>query len=161
MGSKLPPKKSRKVANSNYQDDFDREFGKFRDEDEEREEGKMPKSPKELQEAYNKVSVTELTRYLWKQVEKREKEVDKRFKTTGEIYKWLRKNLEVDIVYTQSVTSKMKTAGTKKCSLCTAEKCKIWYDIHHPDKSKKLLNKKSELASRCNCKTRFLRLYTV
>ena len=36
VGRQLAPKKSRKVANSSYQDDFDREFGKFRDKDEEK-----------------------------------------------------------------------------------------------------------------------------
>ena len=36
MGSKLPPKKSRKVANSTYQDNFDKEFGKFSNKDKKR-----------------------------------------------------------------------------------------------------------------------------
>ena len=74
---------------------------------------------------------------------------------------WLRKNIKVEVLYKQTVTSKMKTAGTKKCGLCTAEQRIIWRDFQDRTKSMKMLNKRSEIGQQCTCKTRFLRLITI
>ena len=74
---------------------------------------------------------------------------------------WLRQNIKVELLYKQTVTSKLKTAGTKKCGLCAAERRIIWEDSHDSTKSKKMLNKRSEIGQRCSCTTRFLRLFTM
>ena len=112
---RIKPKKSRKPAKSidessssecsttasegsSCEDDFAKEFGKIRIEEDEEKEEETPKSQKELQLAYNKVNCTVLTRYLWKEVEKHEKGT-KQFKTTGQMYTWVRQHLLLEIVY--------------------------------------------------------------
>ena len=85
-----------------------------------------PTSLEELRIAYNNVdSISELTRFLWKQIEEHER-VNGSFKNKGEIYAWVRRNIETSIVHEQSVTSRMKTAGKKFCSLCLAERVNIF-----------------------------------
>ena len=59
---------------------------------------------------------------------------------------------------TQYVTSRMKTAGKKFCSLCLAERVNIFIAMNS-EGSNKLMNKKSEFTGACSCKARFLRLY--
>ena len=53
----------------------------------------------------------------------------------------------------------MKTAGKEYCSLCIAERVNIFCHMSDSKKSKKLMNKKSELTGKCSCNARFLRLY--
>ena len=113
----------------------------------------LPKSNKDREDEA-KTSCTALTRYIWDKVEKQ------KFETTGEMYIWVRNNLEVTIVHQGSVSSRMKTAGSKNCSLCMAERMTIYYDSNHKERSKYLMNKKSELYGRCSCTTRFHRLTT-
>ena len=47
----------------------------------------QPNLQKNIQESYDKVSCTELTRYLWSQAEKRN------FKSVLDMYAWIRENL--------------------------------------------------------------------
>ena len=83
---------------------------------------KTPKTEQELAEQIKKLNWSEATRYLWKRALEQEKKQGYQFKTTGKMKEWLRKNIKVEMLYKQTVTSKMKTAGTKKCGLCTAER---------------------------------------
>ena len=53
----------------------------------------------------------------------------------------------------------MKTAGREHCSLCMVERVNIFCHINDSEKSKKLMNKRSELTGKCSCNARFLRLY--
>ena len=104
---------------------------------------------------------SECTRYFWKKALEQEEKQGSQFKTTRQMKKWLRENIKVEALYKQTVTSKMKTAGTKKCGLCTAERRIIWKDFQDSTKSKKMLNKRSEIGQQCTCTTRFLRLITM
>ena len=100
-------------------------------------------SLEELQNAYNNVdSISELTRFLWKRVEEHER-VNGLFRNKGEMYAWARRNIKSSIVNEQSVTSRMKTAGKKFCSLCLAERGNIFIATNS-EGSNKLMNKKSE-----------------
>ena len=87
-------------------------------------------SLEELQIAYNNVdSISELTRFLWKRVEEHE-QVNGLFKNKGEMYASVRHNIKTSIVHEQSVSSRMKTAGKKFCSLCLAERVNIFIVIN-------------------------------
>ena len=111
-----------------------------------------------MREGLNRFEFTELTRFLWKRIEINEIACGE-FKNIGEAYAWTRANLKTKILYEQSITSKMRTAGKSYCSLCMAERINIFCHINDSKKSKKLMNKRSELTGKCSCNTRFLRLY--
>ena len=101
----------------------------------------------ELRTGYNNVdSISELTRLLWKQVEEHER-VNGSFKHKGEMYGWVRHNIKASIVYEQSVTSRMKIAGKRFCSLCLAERVNIFFAMHS-EGSKRLTNKNLSLRGR-------------
>ena len=74
------------------------------------------------------------------------------------MYSWIRKNVKTTILYEQSATSRMKTAGKRLCSLCMAERVNL-FCATNSEGSNKLMNKKSELTGACSCNARFLRLY--
>ena len=116
-----------------------------------------PKSIEELRDVYNKIDCTELTRFMWKRVEEHEG-VNGTFKQIGDMYSWIRTNMKTTIMYEQTVTSRMKTAGKKFCSLCMAERVNI-FCATNSEGSNKLMNKKSELTGVYSCNARFLRLY--
>lgn len=133
---------------------FQKVFGRPTD----KKKNPNPMSLEELKFAYNNVdSISELTRFIWKRVEEHEG-VNGSFKNKGEMYAWVRRNIETSIEHEQSVTSRMKTAGKKFCSLCLAERVNIFIAMHS-EGSNKLMNKKSEFTGACSCKARFLRLY--
>ena len=133
---------------------FQKVFGRPTD----KKKNPNPRSLEELKIAYNNVdSISELTRFIWKRVEEHEG-VNGSFKNKGEMYAWVRRNIETSIIHEQSVTSRMKTAGKKFCSLCLAERVNIFIAMHS-EGSNKLMNKKSEFTGACSCKARFLRLY--
>jgi len=117
-------------------------------------------SLEELQRAQNSIHASEITKFMWKQVETHEETERKGrlFETECEMYSWVRSNLKFSIMYQQSLSSRMKTAGSKNCTLCKKEKLLIYYNMNHPTKGKKLLNKRPELMTPCNCTTSFLRL---
>ena len=119
---------------------------------------RLPTTLKELKIAYNKIQCAAITTFLWKQVEMHEKHVRKREFSKTDAYQWVRSNLKVSVLYKQSLSSRMKTAGTKNCSLCKQERMKIYYDMYDPNSPKLLLNKRAELQDRCTCTTSFLRL---
>ena len=123
-----------------------------------RSKGPKPTNPKELQIAYNKIHCSELTKLLWEEVEMHEKHVRKKFSKIDDMNKWVRSNLKVSVLYKQSLSSRMKTSGTKNCSLCKQERMHIYLNMNNPKKSKLLLNKRAELMTRCSCTTSFLRL---
>ena len=64
----------------------------------------------ELQKTYDKVNQTEFTRFIWKKVQKHEK-ATKEFKTNNEMCKWVRSNLKYEIIYKQSIHSRLASAG--------------------------------------------------
>ena len=88
-------------------------------------------------------------KYTWSKAEKQD------FKTVGVLIAWIRSNLKVEIVHRSSVSSVLKTAESKKCGLCMAVRTTIYYDMHHVEKAKKLMNKKSKICGKCTCKARF------
>merc|ERR1711966_219062 len=134
--------------------EFQKAFGRPTD----KKKNPNPMSLEELRNAYNNVdSISELTRFLWKRVEEHER-VNGLFKNKGEMYAWVRRNTKSSIVHEQSVTSRMKTAGKKFCSLCLAERVNIFIAMNS-EGSNKLMNKKSDFTGACSCKARFLRLY--
>ena len=102
-------------------------------------------------------SISELTRFLWKRVEKRER-VNGLFKDKGEMYAWVRRNIKTSIVRKQYVTSRIKTAGKKLCSLCSSERVNIFI-VTNSEGSNIPMNKKTEFKGVCNCNAKFLRLY--
>ena len=69
---------------------------------------------KELKNAYSKIHCSELTKFLWKQAETHEKSMGRLFSTENEMYQWVRSNLKISVLYKQSLSSRMKTSGTKK-----------------------------------------------
>ena len=124
--------------------DFKKEFGRPTD----KKKNPNPMSLEELRTAYNNVvnSISELTRSLWKRVEEHER-VNGSFKDKEEMYARVRRNIKTSIVYKQSVTSRMKTAGKKFCSLCLAERVNIFIAMNS-EGSNKLMNKNLNLLGR-------------
>ena len=74
------------------------------------------------------------------------------------MHAWVRRNVKSSIVQEQYVTSRMKTAVKKFCSLCLVERVNNFIAMNS-EGSNKLMNKKSEFTGTCSCKARFLRLY--
>ena len=72
------------------------------------------------------------------------------FNDKGEMYAWVRRNIKTSIVHEQYITSRMKTAGKRFCSLCLAEKVNIFI-VMNSEGSNKLMNKKSEFTGACSC----------
>jgi hypothetical protein len=63
--------------------------------------------PSTKEDRENNISCSELSRYIWSQAEKQN------FTTVGALNMWIRSNLRVEIVHRSSVSSVMKTAGSK------------------------------------------------
>ena len=96
-------------------------------------------SLEQLKIAYNNInSISELTCFLWKRVEEHER-VNGLFKNKGDMYAWVRCNINSSIVHKQSVTARMKTAGKKFSSLCLAERVNIFIAMNS-EGSNKLVN---------------------
>ena len=62
-------------------------------------------------------------------------------------YAWVRHSIKTSVVHEQSVTSRMKTAGKKFCSLCLAERVNIFIAMNS-EGSNKLMNKHLNLRER-------------
>ena len=61
---------------------------------------------------------------------------------------------KIEILHKGSVTSQLKSAGSKNCSLCMAEKVNIFYKMNKKGgKSNKLMKKRLEIYGSCTCKT--------
>ena len=108
-----------------------------------------------LESDYSKIECSNITRHMWAHCK------DMHFNTKDELYTWVRKNWEVDILHKMPVTSAMKSAGTRFCSLCMKERVAIFNAMHNKKNSQNLMNSRQELYGRCSCKTRFLRLCAV
>ena len=108
-----------------------------------------------LESDYSKIECSNITRHMWAHCK------DMHFNTKDELYTWVRKNWEVDILHKMPVTSAMKSAGTRFCSLCMKERVAIFNAMHNNKTSPNLMNSRQELYGRCSCKTRFLRLCAV
>ena len=84
------------------------------------------------------------------------------FSKNGELYEWIRKNWEIDILSKTSMINTIKTAGTRNCYLCMRERIEIFKAFQSEKKQKnKLMNSRTEIFSKCTCPTRFLRLCAV
>jgi len=69
-----------------------------------------------LEFEYRKTDCSQLTRHMWAHAK------DQDFATKAELYSWVRNNWEIEIAHKSSIISNMKTAGTKKISLCMQER---------------------------------------
>ena len=63
----------------------------------------------------------------------------------------------MEVMYRASTIGLVKTAGTKMCRLCAAERMILGQNISNTRRRTKILNLKSELRGNCTCKARFLR----
>jgi hypothetical protein len=79
------------------------------------------------------------------------------FKSTLEVQEWCQSHISVDILWKSNTISLMNTARTKLCRLCAAEQMTIGHNFVHSERSKKIINLKTEMRGTCICKTRFLR----
>jgi hypothetical protein len=80
-----------------------------------------------------------------------------RFCSKVEVATWCRSHINVEVVYRASTIGLVKTAGTKMCCLCAAERMILGQSIPNARRRTKILNLKSELHGNCTCKARFLR----
>ena len=80
-----------------------------------------------------------------------------RFGSKAEVATWCRSHINVEVVYRASTIGLVKTAGTKMCRLCAAERMILGQSISNARRRTKILNLKSELRGNCTCKARFLR----
>jgi hypothetical protein len=56
----------------------------------------------------------------------------------------------------------MKSAGTKKCTLCMRERMALFYHFgKKKSRTKHLMNSRKEMHGKCTCKTRFIRLRSI
>jgi len=109
-----------------------------------------------LQSEYDSVKCSNLSRHMWSHAK------DMNFSSKSEMYQWIMRNWQIEIVYKGSIISAMKTAGTKNCSLCMKERVKIFHAMRKKKTlSQNLMNSRSEMYGSCSCKTRFLRLKAV
>ena len=85
------------------------------------------------------------------------------FSSKADMRKYLRENIEVEFLSRGNRISNMKTASTKNCTLCMAERVNLFCNFEklRRNRGHKTLNSRTELHAKCNFKTRFLRLYTV
>ena len=104
---------------------------------------------------YAKLEVSTITRHMWAHCQ------NMPFETKSEMYEWVRNNWEVDIIQKMPVTSALKTAGTRHCTLCMKERVQIFYAMHEKKSSHNLMNSRAELYGKCTCKMQFLRLSAV
>jgi hypothetical protein len=76
--------------------------------------------------------------------------------TKAEVAEWCCTHIKVNILWHSNTISLVKTAGTKVCKLCAAERMIIGQNFTNVHRQRKILNLKSELRCVCSCKTRFL-----
>jgi len=109
-----------------------------------------------LEKAYQGIQVSNLSRHMWAHVQ------NKTWASNDELFAWIREHWTIDIVHKGNMISHMKSAGTKSCSLCMQERVHLWFAFHKQRSQKlKLMNSRTELYSRCSCKSRFVRLEAV
>ena len=108
-----------------------------------------------FEEKIKKLDLSQISRHMWAHCK------DRNFKTKDEMYVWIRSQWKVEILSSMSVTSAVKTAGTRYCQLCMQERIQIFSAMHDKKTQHKLINSKDEMYGHCTCKTRFLRLSAV
>ena len=114
-----------------------------------------------LEDTYAKIGCSNLTRHLWSLARKLE------FESEGELKKWARAEIEIEIDWTGNHFTQNNLYSTKNCILCMKETVTLFKRfncrrIHQQEIGEgNLLNSRSELhGGWCNCTTRFLRLCT-
>ena len=97
-----------------------------------------------------------LSRHLWAHCQ------DIGFSCKEEVSAWCRKTIQLEILSTGSALSYMKSAGTKKCTLCMRERMALFHHFgKKKSRTKNLMNSRNEMHGKCTCKTRFIRLRPV
>ena len=110
-----------------------------------------------LEPEYAKVTkVSQLSRHMWSHAKHIE------FASRKDLYEWIRRHWEIEVLDKTSQINHMKTAGTKNCQLCMKERVLLFHAFSKRESQTcKLMNSKTELYGQCSCKTRFLRLQAV
>ena len=86
------------------------------------------------------------------------------FSSKKELYKHLRENVvKIEVVHQTSAVNHLKSAGTKNCKLCMQERINLFHAFSKKknDDDPGIMNSRTELYSKCSCKTRFARLCAV
>ena len=110
-----------------------------------------------LEPEYAKVTkVSQLSRHMWSHAKHIE------FASRKDLYEWIRRHWEIEVLDKTSQINHMKTAGTKNCQLCMKERVELFHEFSKKKSpTRNLMNSKNELYGQCSCKTRFLRLQAV
>ena len=109
----------------------------------------------QLEDIYSKIQCSTLTRHVWSHCQ------GLVFEKKEDLFKWCRTKLKVEVLHKGSAILMMKTAGSKNCTLCMQERINLFYEFGDKERSKNLINSKSELFGVCSCKARFLRFCAV
>ena len=97
-----------------------------------------------------------LSRHLWAHCQ----DIDLSCKE--EVSAWYRKIIQLKILSSGSALSYMKSAGTKKCTLCMRERMALFHHFgKKKSRTKNLMNSRKEMCGKCTCKTRFIRLRSI
>ena len=113
-----------------------------------------------LEDSYNKIGCSNLTRHLWSLARKRE------FESEDDLKRWARNEIIIEIDWSGNYFAQNKLFSTKNCILCMKETTTLFKQfnckkLQKDNKDGNILNSRSELhGSWCNCTTRFLRLCT-
>ena len=67
------------------------------------------------------------------------------FKSILEVQEWCRSHISVDILWKSNTISLMNTARTKLCRPCAAEQMTIGHNFVYSERSKKIINRKTEI----------------
>ncbi len=80
-----------------------------------------------------------------------------KFDTNAEVATWCQSNIQIEILWHSNMINLMKTASTKVCRLCAAERMIIGQNFYNAYQRTKMINLKSKIRGICNCKMRCLR----
>ena len=84
------------------------------------------------------------------------------FETKEEVTNWCKTNMNVEILFTSSAISLMKSAATKGCRLCMKERTSLFRHFGRNKSPKNnMMNSRKELHGRCICAIKFIRLQSV
>ena len=101
-----------------------------------------------LEFEYSKMDCSQLTMHMWAHAK------DQDFATKAELYSWVCNNWEIEIVHKSSIISNMKTAGTKKCSLCMQDRTVLFKAFHQRrTPTNNFMNSKNEMYGKCSYQT--------
>ena len=109
-----------------------------------------------LEKALKDIHCSTLSRHLWSHCQHLD------FETKSEVSDWCKRNLRLEIVFTGSAISLLKTAATKDCRLCMKERITLFRHFGKKKSHKNnMMNSRKEMHGKCSCVTRFIRLRSV